>query len=157
MDTAFYNSPMGWLQIIANSSGVTHIHFLEESPTKKGINSPFLNLVVQQLEDYFLHKNKTFSFPMDPDGTPFQQEVWDLLQHIPYGTTLPYLKVAQKYGDIKKVRAIAGAIAKNPILIAIPCHRIIGSDRGLVGYSGGIHRKRTLLELEGFPKQNSLF
>jgi methylated-DNA-[protein]-cysteine S-methyltransferase len=80
-----------------------------------------------------------------------------LLDQIPHGTTLPYLKIAQKSGDIKKVRAIANAIAKNPILIAIPCHRVIGSDRSLVGYSGGLERKRKLLELEGFPKQNSLF
>ena len=157
MNTAYYNSPLGWLEVIANNGGVAHIHFLAEPPKAKSIASPFLNLVVQQLDDYFTGKNKIFSFPINPDGTEFQLHVWELLGNIPYGTTLPYLKVAQKMGDTKKVRAIAGAIAKNPILIAIPCHRIIGSDRSLVGYSGGLERKRGLLELEGFPKQKTLF
>ncbi|MGC6421599.1 MAG: methylated-DNA--[protein]-cysteine S-methyltransferase [Flavobacteriaceae bacterium] len=157
MNTTFYNSPLGWLEIIANSSGVTNIHFLEDAPQSLPDSSPFLKLVVQQLDNYFHHKDKLFSFPMNPDGSDFQIRVWELLQQIPYGTTLPYLKVAQKFGDTKKVRAIAGAIAKNPILIAIPCHRIIGSDRSLVGYSGGLDRKRQLLELEGFPKQKTLF
>ena len=72
---------------------------------------------------------------------------------IPYGTSMAYVKVAQAYGDAKMVRAVAAAIAKNPILIAVPCHRVIGSDGSLVGYSGGINVKRQLLELEGFTKQ----
>lgn len=157
MNTTYYKSPLGWLEIVANNGGVSHIHFVDSDPADTASASPFLNLVVQQLDDYFTGKSKIFSFPLNPDGTEFQLEVWSLLGEVPYGTTLPYLKMAQKMGDTKKVRAIAGAIAKNPILIAIPCHRIIGSDRSLVGYSGGLERKRSLLELEGFPKQKSLF
>jgi len=157
MDKAFYNSPLGWMEIRSNTSGVTHIHFTDEPLENQKIDSPFLEIVVQQLNHYFKHKSKTFSFPLAPGGTDFQLEVWKMLEQIPYGTTLPYLKIAQKFGDVKKVRAIANAIAKNPVLIGIPCHRVIGSDRSLVGYSGGLDRKRKLLELEGFPKQNSLF
>ena len=157
MDKAFYKSPLGWIEICTNTNGVTHIHFVEKPQETASNGTAFLDLVVQQLDNYFTYNNKTFSFPLDPSGTEFQIAVWKLLGQIPHGTTLPYLKIAQKFGDIKKIRAIANAIAKNPILIAIPCHRIIGSDRSLVGYSGGLERKRKLLELEGFPKQNSLF
>ena len=157
MEKALYKSPLGWIEICTNTNGVTHIYFIDapSNPPKK--TSPFLDLVVQQLDNYFIQESKTFSFPLNPSGTDFQLEVWRMLHQIPHGTTLPYLKIAQKFGDIKKVRAIASAISKNPILIAIPCHRVIGSDRSLVGYSGGLDRKRKLLELEGFPKQNSLF
>lgn len=157
MEKALYKSPLGWIEICTNTNGVTHIYFIDapSNPPKK--TSPFLDLVVQQLDNYFIQESKTFSFPLDPSGTDFQLEVWRILRQIPHGTTLPYLKIAQKFGDIKKVRAIASAISKNPILIAIPCHRVIGSDRSLVGYSGGLERKQKLLELEGFPKQNSLF
>ena len=157
MDKAFYKSPLGWIEICTNTNGVTHIHFIDRPQVAASKRTAFLDLVVQQLDNYFTHNNKTFSFPLDPSGSEFQVAVWKLLEQIPHGTTLPYLKIAQKFGDIKKVRAIANAIAKNPILIAIPCHRVIGSDRSLVGYSGGLERKRKLLELEGFPKQNSLF
>ena len=157
MEKALYKSPLGWIEICTSTNGVTHIRFIDapSNPPKK--TSPFLDIVVQLLDNYFIQQSKTFSFPLDPSGTDFQLEVWRMLHQIPHGTTLPYLKIAQKFGDIKKVRAIASAIAKNPILIAIPCHRVIGSDRSLVGYSGGLERKRKLLELEGFPKQNSLF
>lgn len=157
MDKAFYKSPLGWIEICTNTYGVTHIYFIDKPQVAASKGTAFLDLVVQQLDNYFTHNNKTFSFPLDPSGSEFQVAVWKLLEQIPHGTTLPYLKIAQKFGDIKKVRAIANAIAKNPILIAIPCHRVIGSDRSLVGYSGGLERKRKLLELEGFPKQNSLF
>jgi O-6-methylguanine DNA methyltransferase len=76
-----------------------------------------------------------------------------LISHIPYDTSLAYVKVTQAYGDAKMVSAVAAAFAKNPILIVVPCHRVIGSDGSMVGYYGGIDVKRQLLELEGFPKQ----
>ena len=85
--------------------------------------------------------------------TDFQVKIWKLVSRIPYGTSLAYVKVAQAYGDAKMVRAVAAALAKNPLIILIPCHRVMGSDGSLVGYSAGIDKKRQLLELEGFPKQ----
>jgi methylated-DNA-[protein]-cysteine S-methyltransferase len=109
--------------------------------------------VIQQINEFFQVKRREFSFPIRLKGTDFQVKIWKLLSRIPYGTSLAYVKVAQAYGDAKMVRAVAAAIAKNPILIAVPCHRVIGSDGSLVGYSGGIDVKRQLLELEGFPKQ----
>jgi methylated-DNA-[protein]-cysteine S-methyltransferase len=109
--------------------------------------------VIKQIDEYFHGKRREFTFPIRPKGTDFQVKVWKLLSRIPYGTSLAYVKVAQAYGDAKMVRAIACAIAKNPLLIVIPCHRVVGSDGSLVGYSGGITTKRRLLELEGYPKQ----
>ena len=79
------------------------------------------------------------------------------MHNIPYGTTISYLRIAQQLGDTKKVRAVANAIGKNPVLLLIPCHRVVGSDGKLIGYSGGIERKRLLLAHEGYPFQNSLF
>ena len=79
-----------------------------------------------------------------------------MLGDLPFGRTLSYLKLARSYGNAKAIRAVAAAIGKNPILVAIPCHRVIGSDGSLVGYSGGIDRKRKLLQLEGYPMQTSL-
>ena len=98
--------------------------------------------VIEQINEFFQVQRREFSFPIRLKGTDFQLKIWKLLSNIPYGTSLAYVKVAQVYGD-----------AKNPILLVFPCHRMIGSDGSLVGYSGGIETKRQLLELEGFPKQ----
>ena len=157
MEKALYKSPLGWIEICTNTNGVTHIYFID-APSNPQKDIPFLDLVVQQLDNYFIQESKTFFFfPCDPSGTDFQLEVWRILHQIPHGTTLPYLKIAQKFGDIKKVRAIASAISKNPILIAIPCHRVIGSDRSLVGYSGGLERKRKLWNWKAFQNKIPYF
>jgi methylated-DNA-[protein]-cysteine S-methyltransferase len=97
-----------------------------------------------------------FNFKMNPQGTDFQKAIWNLLKELPFGSTISYLTLSRLYGNTKAVRAVAAAIGKNPILVAIPCHRVIGSDGTLVGYSGGLDRKETLLETEGFPVQKRL-
>lgn len=129
------------------------VFFVEEIEKIPLPTSPLMRGVIKQIDEYFHGKRREFTFPIRPKGTDFQVKVWKLLSRIPYGTSLAYVKVAQAYGDAKMVRAIAGAIAKNPLLIVIPCHRVVGSDGSLVGYSGGITTKRRLLELEGYPKQ----
>jgi len=111
---------------------------------------------VEQLQQYFAGKRHTFDFKMNPQGTDFQKMIWVLLKNLPFGSTISYLKLARLYGNTKAVRAVAAAVGKNPILVAIPCHRVIGSDGTLVGYAGGIDKKETLLELEGFPVQKKL-
>ena len=90
---------------------------------------------------------------MNPKGTEFQKQIWNILLTIPFGKTLPYLEIAQIYGNTKEVRAVAAAIGKNPILVAVPCHRVIGSNRSLVGFAAGIEKKKWLLKNEGFPFQ----
>jgi methylated-DNA-[protein]-cysteine S-methyltransferase len=86
---------------------------------------------------------------VDPGGTPFQKRVWAALRKIPAGTTLAYSALAQKLGDPLAVRAVAAANGRNPVGIVIPCHRVIGADGSLVGYGGGLPRKRWLLAHEG--------
>ncbi|WGU68998.1 methylated-DNA--[protein]-cysteine S-methyltransferase [Capnocytophaga canimorsus] len=105
-------------------------------------------LLETEIENYFKGELKEFSIPLDLTGTPFQQKVWRILQQIPYGKTISYKEQAQKYRDNKAIRAIASANGKNKISIIIPCHRVIGSNGNLIGYAGGIWRKKKLLELE---------
>ena len=102
-----------------------------------------------QLAAYFAGTRQTFDFPMTPAGTAFQQSVWRLLTTVPFGTTLSYLTLSRQLGDEKAIRAVAAANGRNPLWIAVPCHRIIGSDGSLTGYAGGLWRKQWLLEHEG--------
>ena len=103
----------------------------------------------QELNEYFSGKRSTFSILLETGGTPFQQSVWSILQKIPYGETRSYSSIARELGDLKSIRAVAGANGKNHIAILIPCHRVIGADGSLTGYAGGLWRKKKLLELEG--------
>lgn len=102
----------------------------------------------RQLDDYFCGKRREFSLSLAPHGTPFQQQVWQLLRQIPYGQTWTYSEQAQRYGNLKALRAVAAANGKNPLSIIVPCHRVIGKSGQLVGYAGGLERKRFLLDLE---------
>ncbi len=140
-----------------HESGIKQIKFVEDETNGLEIVANPSHEIVKQLQEYFDLQRTAFTLPLDLQGTVFQKKVWQALLAIPFGTTLSYLKVAQKLGDPKKVRAVAAAIAKNPVLILVPCHRVIGSDAKLVGYSGGLQRKQALLKLEGFQFQNSLF
>jgi len=93
---------------------------------------------------------------MNPKGTEFQKQIWNILKIIPFGKTLPYLEVAQIYINTKAVRAVAAAIGKNPILIAQSCHRVIVSNLSLVGFPSGLEKKKWLSENEGFPFQTEI-
>lgn len=106
----------------------------------------------KQLMEYFNHERKEFNIPLLLVGTPFQKSVWQGLIETPFGTTLSYLELAKKIGNEKAVRAVATANGANAISIIVPCHRIIGSNGELVGYTGGLDVKRKLLEIE-----NNLF
>ena len=153
MEQAYFKSNIGNILITIVNHEVVNISFVDHIEKKPTILSPLMQNVIKQIDEYFKKKRLEFNFPFRLKGTDFQVKIWKLLLRIPYGTSMAYVKVAQAYGDAKMVRAVAAAIAKNPILIAVPCHRVIGSDGSLVGYSGGINVKRQLLELEGFTKQ----
>ncbi|MCM0252224.1 MULTISPECIES: methylated-DNA--[protein]-cysteine S-methyltransferase [Bacteroides] len=101
-----------------------------------------------QLDEYFGRKRTAFDIPLFFVGTDFQKTVWKELLNIPYGMTLSYGDLSRKLGNPKAIRAVAAANGANPISILVPCHRVIGSDRKLVGYGGGIPAKKILLELE---------
>jgi len=156
LDTFYLESPLGTIKVKGDAAGIQEIYF-EEAPLNDAATVP-KNLApcVEQLQQYFDGKRQQFDFNINPQGTVFQQKIWQLLGDLPFGRTLSYLKLARLYGNAKAIRAVAAAIGKNPILVAIPCHRVIGSDGSLVGYSGGMDRKRKLLQLEGYPMQTSL-
>jgi methylated-DNA-[protein]-cysteine S-methyltransferase len=120
-----------------------------------GLNASFregdcqlFNETEKQLEEYFEGKRKVFDLPLLTVGTPFQKEVWEALQKIPYGKKETYLGLARTMGREKAIRAVAGANGANALSILIPCHRIIGSGGSLGGYAGGLTAKRKLLDLE---------
>ena len=111
-------------------------------------DSELVALVFRQLDEYFAGVRTGFDFPYRMDGTPFQKKVWRALCDIPYGHTRSYKEIAEVIGSPKACRAVGMANHHNPIFIAVPCHRVIGSDGSLTGYGGGLDMKRALLELE---------
>jgi methylated-DNA-[protein]-cysteine S-methyltransferase len=110
--------------------------------------SIFAQKVKAELEAYFDGKLKEFTIPLKPQGTDFQKTVWEHLLKIPYGQTRTYAQMAHSLGDPKVIRAAATANGKNPIMLLIPCHRVIGTDGSLTGYAGGIENKRKFLDIE---------
>jgi methylated-DNA-[protein]-cysteine S-methyltransferase len=166
MQQAWLAIPLGYLKIIGSPLGIKEVVFKDYLPTGEAtrpadsICRP-IRQALEQLDAYFDGHQKQFSFPLNPEGTPFQLRVWNELVNIPFGETTSYIRIAQKLGDKKLVRAVGMANGKNPIAISIPCHRIIGHNGNLVGYAGGLWRKEWLLKHEaqfsGKPVQLSLF
>lgn len=156
MDIHYFDSPLGTIKVKGDVAGVQEVLFVKSALEIENTVPSCLVPCVEQLQQYFAGKRHTFDFKMNPQGTDFQKMIWVLLKNLPFGSTISYLKLARLYGNTKAVRAVAAAVGKNPILVAIPCHRVIGSDGTLVGYAGGIDKKETLLELEGFPVQKKL-
>lgn len=122
--------------------------------------SDIINTTIKQLEEYFKGERIEFSISLKTVGTDFQKTVWNKLLKIPFGETESYLGLSKKLGNEKAFRAVATANGANAISILIPCHRIIGSDKSLIGYAGGLPAKKKLLELENpslISQQTSLF
>lgn len=109
---------------------------------------PMYILCIEQLIQYFNGQRRQFELPLNQPGTPFQQDVWSELQQIPFAKTISYLELARRTGDTKATRAVANANSKNNIAVIVPCHRVIGANKELVGYAGGLWRKKWLLEHE---------
>lgn len=138
-------SPFGPLAIGWESDAVVSLRLGEPDSI---CTSPVSNLAVTQLQEYFAGNRKTFTFPIALKGTPFQISVWMKLVKIPYGQTVSYKDIAIAIGNEKAVRAVGMACNRNPIWIAIPCHRVVGSSQRLTGYAGGLSMKNALLKLE---------
>ena len=147
--TAYYASPLGVLKLQCSDKYLKTVSFMDkvELPTG-GENHKLLQTCMRQLDEYFDGKRRSFHLPLNQDGSAFQEKVWALLDKIPFGKTISYQELARQYGDLKAIRAVAAANGKNNLAIIIPCHRVIGSNQSLVGYAGGIGRKRWLLEHE---------
>ena len=143
----YVDSPLGIITITTNETHLLSLNFKEikEQHLSYATLPRIMTNTINQLERYFNKTLTTFNLPLDPTGSNFQKNVWQTLQTIQYGSTLSYQKLAEQIESISKTRPVASAIAKNPILIIIPCHRVIGSNGKLTGYSAGIERKRHLL------------
>jgi len=149
--TTYYQSPVGLLKIAGTQNYISEISYHDSSqrqPSHKKQLSPLLINCLEQLIEYFNGQRRIFELPLNQSGTPFQQEIWNYLITIPYGKTISYLELARMTGDPKATRAVASANGKNNISIVVPCHRVIGANRELVGYTGGLWRKKWLLEME---------
>ena len=144
-------------KIEGDSSGISSITVVKTDSKVSEIIPETLRDCVIQLKEYFQGTRNQFSLTLNPKGTDFQKKVWNELQKIPYGKTITYLDLAKKLGNVKSIRAAANANGKNPIWIVIPCHRVIGADGSLVGYAGGLLRKKWLLDHESPYIQQSLF
>ena len=156
METAFIKTPLGNARITGNDNGIASISILEEGEITTKIPQSLIEAVAQ-LQDYFDGKRTSFDFKLNPQGTDFQQKVWNALLEIPFGKTVSYMDITKRLGDVKAIRAVASANGKNPLWIVVPCHRVIGTDGSLTGYAGGLWRKKWLLEHENPTTQQSLF
>jgi len=157
-------SPVGKIKLVATDRGLTAVLWEGEdykrtklSTPARDDQAPVLLLARQQLSEYFDRKRTVFDLPLDMQGTAFQLEVWEALLTIPYGQTKTYGDLARQLGDIKAVRAVGGALNKNPISIIVPCHRIIGKSGKLIGFAGGLKNKSILIDLEMKDRAPTLF
>ena len=157
MQTVYIKTPLGTAEIIGDVNGISAISILDAETEISNEIPDFLELSVNELNEYFYSKRTEFTFKLQPQGTAFQQKVWQELINIPFGKTVSYMDLSKKLGDIKAIRAVASANGKNPLWIVIPCHRVIGTDGSLTGYAGGLWRKKWLLEHENPSNQGSLF
>ncbi len=171
---AHISTPIGEMVACATSQGIGLLEFADRKNIDKELEdmarrldavivsdeNQYIELLREELGEYFHGKRRHFSVPLHLSGTEFQQAVWNILQEIPYGTTRSYMQQAKLLNNPKGVRAVAAANGMNQIAIVIPCHRVIGGNGSLTGYAGGLHRKKWLLDHErqysGLPVQQEL-
>lgn len=158
--TANYVSPLGEILLAADEIGLTGLWFKGQKYFARGLGEareesslPVLDRAKQWLDLYFAGKAPDFSIPLHLLGTPFQQQVWELLLAIPYGQTRTYGQLAGQLAEKRGLehmaaRAVGSAVGRNPVSIIVPCHRVVGSAGKLTGYAGGVQRKAALLRLE---------
>lgn len=146
MEQAVIYTPMGPLTLFAQENRLTALVFGDFGSYDY---LPLFGETQRQLEEYFAGSRQNFDLPLDPSGTDFQRRVWRALMDIPYGTAISYRELARRADCPRGYQAVGQANGRNPLPILIPCHRVIGADGTLGGYSGGLDRKRFLLDLEG--------
>jgi len=149
-------TPIGWLEITTDESSLRRISFIDD-PSCSTENQPEILIeTIHQLKEYFTGTRKLFHLNINPEGTGFQKRTWSAVQEIEYGQTATYLEIALKTGSKNNTRAVGLANGRNPLPIVVPCHRVIGSNGKLTGYSGGLDKKRWLLEHERNHSKNEL-
>ena len=150
-ESILVESPLGVLIVTAQDGSVSSIALEKEDSSDaatENADSEVLRQAARELYEYFAGKRTEFTFPMRAEGTPFQHKVWQALQEIPYGQTRAYGEIAGLIGQAKASRAVGMACNRNPIMIAVPCHRVVGAKGALVGYAFGTDTKQKLLTLE---------
>ena len=159
-------SPLGTIAIAATDQGLAGLWFAENqrflpheltgsAAWPENADHPVLQQARQQLGEYFAGQRRRFELPLDlSSGTAFQQSVWQALLALPHGTITSYGDISRRIGHPAAVRAVGGAIGRNPVSIIVPCHRVTGSKGALTGYAGGLDRKSTLLRLESALAEN---
>ena len=150
--SARITSPIGMLTITSNGSALTQLLIARDDETDLDLVAPETDAVLaaarEQLDAYFDMRLTRFDLPLEPRGTDFQRRVWESLRVIPFGETISYAELARRIDNPKAVRAVGAANGRNPLMIVVPCHRVIGADGSLTGFGGGIDRKRWLLDHE---------
>ncbi|WP_372788188.1 methylated-DNA--[protein]-cysteine S-methyltransferase [Paraconexibacter sp.] len=151
--TTVHHSPVGPLRLVAGPQGLRELAFVQRPHAASAghagsSDDAAFHEVREQLDRYFSGELRRFDLPLDPVGTPFQLRVWEALHALPYGATISYGELARRLGTPRAARAVGLANGRNPLPILVPCHRVVGADGRLTGYSGGLARKTYLLELE---------
>jgi methylated-DNA-[protein]-cysteine S-methyltransferase len=148
-------SPLGPVLLARTAKGLAGVWFEGQKHHPGDLaapvhpEDPLLRLAAVQLQRYFEGESTTFDLPLDLLGTPFQQAVWRALLKIPAGSTQTYGGIARGVASAKAMRAVGGAVGRNPVSVIVPCHRVVGAAGSLTGYAGGVDRKLALLALEG--------
>ncbi|WP_296543131.1 methylated-DNA--[protein]-cysteine S-methyltransferase [Rhodoferax sp.] len=154
--TTIFYTPLGLMRLAASPLGLCGVWFEGQNhqpdasswPTAK--DHPLLQRAITQLTQYFAGQREQFDLALDlTAGTPFQQTVWRALHSLAFGQTCSYGALSAHIGRPTAVRALSGAVARNPLSIVVPCHRVLGASGALTGYAGGLERKAALLKLEG--------
>ncbi len=149
---AIYDSPVGKLYIEAENNCIVAIDYMSDTSVLESRPCLITDMAAAQLNEYFAGRRKKFDFPYKLKGTAFQKKVWQELMRIPYGETRSYKQIAEAIGNPKACRAVGMANNHNPIIIAVPCHRVIESNGRLTGFRCGLDLKYKLISLE---KKNS--
>lgn len=145
---SYTDSPLGPVLITGDEQSIHSVLVLDhKEQIEEGETEP-IKKCKQQIQEYFAGTRREFDLPLAQEGTPFQQRVWQQLTTIPFGQTITYMQLARLLGDPKTIRAAGTANGKNKLWIIVPCHRVVGTDGRLVGYAGGLHRKKWLLDHE---------
>lgn len=141
-------TPIGYLELITNHDYLLSVSFTDTYLQSSGYQPNILMETIRQIGEYFKGVLKEFNLNLQPAGTDFQMKVWEQVIKVPFGATVSYLEIAKRTGSKSNTRAVGMANGKNPIPIIIPCHRIIGLNGKLTGYSGGLDKKKWLLNHE---------
>ena len=145
------SSPLGVLQLVSDEKHLLELNWqcAHRQLSTSNHTVPILSAAADELSQFFSGARRNFSVPLQPHGTGFQLSVWSELQKVGWGETFTYREIAERLGKPKGFRAVGGAVGRNPIPIFIPCHRIVGANGALTGFSGGLDNKQILLGCEG--------